>query len=332
MILWMPLLMMTNIGLQYLTIPLCMMFTQCIIPIISMIFLSHELQNLITGMHISLWVTQLFVYWLNLSFMNALSITSILVISMRPCIPSILRSPRLLWLTMTSKCPYFGWLSNEMMKRIFKHFTQNMCMPPSTYLQKCFKSPNPGANIFHCCKHNATDIIYSHTPSVCGGETKANIFVWLISCVTNVYKEKKLYLECFLGSLQDCLPTCCAPTKLISGNASLYRGLSIICYLCDILTSLWQCETIHQHQNYVENRYKMVNWMTNHMMDWFGCPTCIWFLCLVCVCFILNHSVDVNIGDDTMTPLIMSCYENFLCSLFGNLSMSSQMKKNNLFM
>ena len=76
-----------------------------------------------------------------------------------------------------SKLPYFGWLPNETVKCTFQNCTQHLRMPPSTYLQKCFKSPSPGANIFHHQKVDAIDIIFSDTPAVFGDETQAHIFV-----------------------------------------------------------------------------------------------------------------------------------------------------------
>ena len=45
------------------------------------------------------------------------------------------------------------------------------------------------------------------------------------------------------------------------------------------------------------------------MMDHFGCPANVWFLCMVYVCFILDHSIESNISDGTMTPLMMSCFK-----------------------
>ena len=80
-----------------------------------------------------------------------------------------------------------------------------MRMPPSTHLQKRFKLPNPGANLFHRCEPNVTNMIYSNTPAIDGGETQAHIFVGLISRITNVFKVKSGSAECFLGALQDCV-------------------------------------------------------------------------------------------------------------------------------
>ena len=46
-----------------------------------------------------------------------------------------------------------------------------MRLPLSTRVQKCFKYPNPGANIFHRWEPDAIDMIHSNTPAICGKET-----------------------------------------------------------------------------------------------------------------------------------------------------------------
>ena len=184
-----------------------------------------------------------------------------------------------------------------------------MRLPPSTNLQKRFKSPNPGANIFHRYEPDVTDMIHSNNPSICGKETQAHIFVGLVSHLIDVYKAKKRDCTCFLKALQDCVRTWGAPKKLIADNASLYQSWSITYYLCDIWVSLWQCESKFQHQNYAENRYCLVKRKANCMMDCFGCPGNVWFLCMEYVYFILNHSVDSSIGDGSMTQLMLSFFE-----------------------
>jgi hypothetical protein len=46
-----------------------------------------------------------------------------------------------------SKRKYFAHLPASVVKATFKHTTQNMRLPPSTYLHKMFKSPSPSANL-----------------------------------------------------------------------------------------------------------------------------------------------------------------------------------------
>ena len=113
-----------------------------------------------------------------------------------------------------------------------------MRLPPSTHLQKQFKSPNPGANLFHHREPNATDMIYSDTPAIDGGETRAHIFVGLILRITDVFKVKSGSIECFLGALQDQVRKRGAPMKLIADDAPLYQGWKITKYVCDTWISL----------------------------------------------------------------------------------------------
>ena len=44
-------------------------------------------------------------------------------------------------------------------------------------------------------------------------------------------------------------------------------------------------------------------------MDRFAVPASRWFLCMSYICFILNHTVDPNLGDGTMTPHMMATFE-----------------------
>ena len=139
-----------------------------------------------------------------------------------------------------SKRPYFGWLPLERVKRTCEQCTQHMRLPPSTHLQKQLRSPNPGANIFHCCEADATDMIYSDTPAIDGDKTLAHIFVGLISRVTDVFKAKNDSAECFLGTFQDHVCMCGAPNKLIADNAPMYRSWRITRYVRNIWCPLWQ--------------------------------------------------------------------------------------------
>ena len=95
----------------------------------------------------------------------------------------------------------------------------------------------------------------------------AHIFVGVISRVTNAFKAKTTDAESFLGALQDGIRIQGAPTKLLLDNSGIYCSWRITRYLRDIWTSLWQCESKHQHHNYDKNCYKLVQQMTNWMMN-----------------------------------------------------------------
>ena len=156
-------------------------------------------------------------------------------------------------------------------------------MPPSSCLRKRFKSPNPVLNLHRQNEADATDQIFSDTPDIDGGETSSHIFVGCDSKITDVYKVKDNSGKEFLGLFQDRNRTRGVPTKLVADNAPMYRGWKVTQYPRDIVTSLWQCETKHQHQNLAENRYETVKRHTNRTMDRSGCPATAWFLCLVYV-------------------------------------------------
>ena len=157
-----------------------------------------------------------------------------------------------------------------------------------------------------------------------GGETSARIFVGYDSKITDVYKFKDNTGEEFLGAFQDCLRKRGVPTKLVADNAPMYRGWKVTQYLRDIITSLWQCETKHQHQNLIENRYTTIKRHTNRTMYRSGCPATAWFLCLIYVFFCLNNCVDPNLGDGTKSPLMIASLHriilaHFCSSTSGNL-------------
>ena len=107
-------------------------------------------------------------------------------------------------------------------------------MPHSMHLQKQLKSPNPGTNLFQrCCKVDAANIIYSNTPVINGGETWAHIFVGLILRITDDFKVTNGSVECFLGTLQDCVCMCGATTNLIADDSPPYCSQQVTKYLQD---------------------------------------------------------------------------------------------------
>jgi hypothetical protein len=89
----------------------------------------------------------------------------------------------------------------------------------STVLKKCFTSPYPALNV-HCRNEPvATDMVYSDTPAICGGETMAQLFVGTKSLVTDVEGMKS---QCqFVNSLEDNIRRRGAPNKLISDGAQV---------------------------------------------------------------------------------------------------------------
>jgi hypothetical protein len=102
-----------------------------------------------------------------------------------------------------SKQKYFAHVPASVVKATFKHTPQNMRLPPSTYLHKMFKSPNPSVNLKRRDKAGSTNQIFSDTPAINGGEKSAHLFVGKKSKLTSAYKSKDSPSTEFLKCLQD---------------------------------------------------------------------------------------------------------------------------------
>jgi hypothetical protein len=101
------------------------------------------------------------------------------------------------------KRKFFAHLPASIVKATFKHTTQNMRSPPSTYLHEMFKSPDPSANLKRRDEADSTDQIFSDTPAIKGGEKSAHLFVRKKSKLTDAYKSKDSSSAEFLKCLQD---------------------------------------------------------------------------------------------------------------------------------
>ena len=85
---------------------------------------------------------------------------------------------------------HFGGVPAKIVQNTYKHTTQYGVLPPSSHLQKRFKSPNPVLNLHQRNEVDAIDQIFTDTPVMDGGETSAHIFVGQDSKITNIYKVK----------------------------------------------------------------------------------------------------------------------------------------------
>ena len=119
---------------------------------------------------------------------------------------------------------YFGYIPAKIVRNTNKHSTQHGVLPPSSHLQKHFKSPNPLLSLHRCNEAKATDQIFSDTPVIDGGETSAHIFVGHDSKIVNVYKVKDNSAKEWSGTFQDRVRVRGVPTNLIADNAPMYRG------------------------------------------------------------------------------------------------------------
>ena len=64
-----------------------------------------------------------------------------------------------------------------------------------------FKTPFPACNVPRRNEDVATDMVYSDTPTFCGGETYAQIFVGCKTFLTDIYGLKSQ--KQFVNALQD---------------------------------------------------------------------------------------------------------------------------------
>ena len=133
---------------------------------------------------------------------------------------------------------YFGNVPADIVRRTFKYTSQIGTLPPSSHLQRQFKSPNPALNLHRRNEADATDQIFAKVPAIDGGEVGAHIFVGQDSKITDVYKSKDNSGAEFLGAFQDRVRERGVPTKLIADNAPMYRGWNITKYLRDLVVSM----------------------------------------------------------------------------------------------
>ena len=110
------------------------------------------------------------------------------------------------------KRKYLRNVPAEIVRLIFKHTTQICTLPPSTHLQRQFKSPNPFLDL-HCQNEaDSTDQIFAKVPAIDGGEASAHIFVSQDLKIADVYTSKD-------NSICLCLNNCVDP-KLGDGTKS----------------------------------------------------------------------------------------------------------------
>ena len=150
---------------------------------------------------------------------------------------------------------YFGNVPADTVRRSFIHTTQIGTLPPSSHLQRQFKSSNPALNLHRRNEADATDQIFAKLPAMDGEETSTHIFIGHDSKITDLYKSKDNSGVEFLGAFQDRVCKRGVPIKLVANNAPMYRSWNVTKYLRDLVVSMWQCKTKYQNQNPAENQY-----------------------------------------------------------------------------
>ena len=168
--------------------------------------------------------------------------------------------------------PFFTYLPTSCSKKSFETCFHHMCMPPSGYLRRRHKSPNPAANFYHCSEIHCTDTIFGDVPLVNNGATAAQLLVGLSSKFTTVHALKGLTEEDILLTLQDRIRNHGAPEHITANNAAVYRGPKFWKYLCDLWIRLWQSESYKQNQNYTKNRWQPMKVMINRLLYFTSAP------------------------------------------------------------
>jgi hypothetical protein len=147
-------------------------------------------------------------------------------------------------------CPFFRWMSADIIQKMFEHTTQYVRLPTGTMLKKAFRSPHPALNVYRRNEDVACDIVYSNVPTIFEGSTAAVIFFGTSSKVPDVHGIKRD--NHFENTLEDAIIQRGAPNRLLSD-----RGQAIISHKVeDILRTFcidkWQSEPHQHHQNPVE--------------------------------------------------------------------------------
>jgi hypothetical protein len=84
-------------------------------------------------------------------------------------------------------CPFFGWMSADIIQKAFEHTTQYARLPTGTMLKKAFRSPHPALNVYRCNEDVACDIVYSDVPAIFDSSTTAVIFFGTSSKATDAH-------------------------------------------------------------------------------------------------------------------------------------------------
>jgi hypothetical protein len=146
--------------------------------------------------------------------------------------------------------PFFGWMSTDIVQKMFEHTTQYARITTGTMLKKAFRSLQPALNVYRRNEEVACDIVYLDVPAIFDGSTAAIIFFGTSSKVTDVYGIKRD--NQFANTLEDTIIQQGASNRLLSD-----RGQAIISHKVeDILRTFcidkWQSEPHQHHQNPLE--------------------------------------------------------------------------------
>ena len=197
--------------------------------------------------------------------------------------------------------PYFGWVNEETILKTMEVTTQWGATTNYVPMRKTLKSRNPVLNIPRRHEPVATDTIYSDTPAIGSGVTKAQLFVGKESLVADIYPL--LNGAHFIHALEDNIRFRDAMDKVISDGAQNEISKKVQDILRAYCISTWNSKPYHQNQNPAEWRYRTIKQLCNTIMNRVGAPSSTWLLCLMYVCNLLNHTACKSLK--WQTPLYM---------------------------
>ena len=142
--------------------------------------------------------------------------------------------------------PFFGWASNEVIKRTFQATTQYARNVYHLPFRKHYKSRFPALNVSRRNEAVSTDNIYSDTPAIDSGVTSAQIFVGRKSLVTDIYPMKND--SELTATLEDNIRRRGAMDKLLSDRAQLEISNRVKDILRNYCVDDWQSEPHYHHQ------------------------------------------------------------------------------------
>ena len=196
---------------------------------------------------------------------------------------------------------YFLNKSAEVIKKTFECTTQyarSGFVNAAGRIYNTYKSPFPAMNVRRRNEAVATDTIFSDTPAINGGATKAQFFHGLDSKYRSIHPLKND--NQFRKALMEEIRTRGAMDKLVSDGAkeeTSEKVLEVLRYLC---IDSWQSEPHYQHQNPAERSYQDAKTSVNIIMNMVGAPAYTWLLCFCYVLFILNRLAHKSL--DWTTP------------------------------
>ena len=114
--------------------------------------------------------------------------------------------------------PFFGWVNADTIRNTFNNTTQYADVPmPKTTMRKHYKTRFPVLNVQRRHEPVATDTLFSDTPAVYSGVTKAQLFVGKESLVADIYPLKSGAQ--FVNTLEDVIREREAMSQLIRDSA-----------------------------------------------------------------------------------------------------------------